>query len=329
LALCAVGFALAPLQASDMSLLGALCLASGIAANLAAAVVNGVLALTTSKAVRGSCAGWRQTGYLGGLGLGGGAGLWLASHAGGVRVAALTLAIVSLACTFPFLVVEVSATPRGAGVAAAGREALVALWTLMRTRAGVLAAVAVTIPAGLGAAGYLLPSVAGDWHASADFVASVTGALAGFASIPGCITSGYLCDRFARRTVYMWCALVAAIGEGVMAFAPHTPPWFAALVLVGSAFTGLAYGSVTAVVFEQLGSVGAATVGGVLGSLANIPVVLVTLLIGAIQVRHGSRAMLLVEAGLGVASVAGYAALVSHLRPEAAPAHPVGAVRPA
>ncbi len=33
--------------------------------------MNGVLALTTTKAVRGACAGWRQTGYLGGLGLGG------------------------------------------------------------------------------------------------------------------------------------------------------------------------------------------------------------------------------------------------------------------
>lgn len=324
LSLCAVGFALAPLAAGDTSLLGALCLASGIAANLASATVNGVLALTTTKAVRGACAGWRQTGYLGGLGLGGGAGLWLASHAGGLRVSALALAIVSLACTFPFLVVKVPATLRGAGVVAAGREALAGLWTLMRTRVGVLAGVAVTIPAGLGAAGYLLPSVAGDWHASADFVASVTGALSGFASIPGCITSGYLCDRFARRTVYMWCALVAAVGEGLLAFAPHTPPWFAALALVGAALTGLAYGGVTAVVYERLESVGAATVGGVLSSLSNVPVVIVTLLIGTVQVRYGSMSMLLVEAGLGVVSVAGYAALVSTLRPEAVAADPPG-----
>jgi MFS family permease len=217
---------------------------------------------------------------------------------------------------WPLLVVNVPAATRGADVVTAARGSLVALWNLLRTRIGVLAAVAVTLPAGLGAAAYLLPSVAGDWHASADFVAAVTGALSGFASIPGCITSGYLCDRFPRRTVYMGCALVAAIGEGLLAFAPHTPAWFAAIALVGAALTGLAYGSVTAVYFELLESVGAATVGGVLGSLCSLPVVIVTMLIGAVQARYGSVAMLLVEAGLGVVSVAAYAVLVLILRPE-------------
>jgi MFS family permease len=316
LSFCAVGFALVPLQASNTSVLAVLCLASGIAAVLSTSAVNAVMAVTTLKAVRGACAGWRQTGYLGGLGLGGGAGLWLATHAGGIRVAALALAVVGLACTWPLLIVKVPATARGTGVVPAARESIVALWKLLRTRAGVLAAVAVTLPAGLGAAAYLLPSVAGDWHASADFVAAVTGALSGFASIPGCITAGYLCDRFPRRTVYMGCALIAAVGEGLLAFAPHTPAWFAALVLVGAALTGLAYGSVTAVYFEQLESVGAATVGGVLGSLCSLPVVIVTMLIGAVQVRYGSKAMLLVEAGLGVFSVAAYAILVISLRPK-------------
>jgi hypothetical protein len=89
LSLCAVGFALVPLQGSDTSVLAVLCLASGIAAVSSASAVNAVLAVTTLKAVRGACAGWRQTGYLGGMGLGGGAGLWLATHAGGLRVAAL------------------------------------------------------------------------------------------------------------------------------------------------------------------------------------------------------------------------------------------------
>jgi len=109
---------------------------------------------------------------------------------------------------------------------------------------------------------------------------------------------------------------VAAIGEGLLAFAPHTPTWFAAIALVGAALTGLAYGSVTAVYFELLESVGAATVGGVLGSLCSLPVVIVTMLIGAVQARYGSVAMLLVEAGLGVVSVAAYAVLVLILRPE-------------
>jgi hypothetical protein len=318
LALCAVGFAFYPLQAAVSAVLAALCLASGIFAVLSGSAAGAVLASTTDNSVRGACAGWRQTGFLGGIGLGGGGALWLATHAGGLRVAGLVLAVIYLLCIWPFLIVQVPSAPQGDTVRRAAGAALGAFWTLLRTRPGILAVIAVTLPAGLGAAANLLPAVAGDWHASADVVASVTGALAGIASIPGCITSGYLCDRFPRRTVFMYCALLGALAEGLMALAPHTPTAFAALVLVNSLFTGLAYGSVVAVIYDRLERLGAATVNSVLNSLSNVPVVLVTMIIGAVQVRLGSIAMLLAEAGLGVVTVALYAALVTLWRPSAA-----------
>jgi MFS family permease len=317
LVLCSVGFAYAPLEAADSALFAALCLASGIGSVLSTSSASASLALTTTNAVRGACAGWRQAGYLGGMGLGGGGALWLASHAGGLRTAALAVAMMYLICLFPFLIVKVPTAIRVSTVAVAAKEALGALWKLLRTRPGILAVIAVTLPTGLGAAAYLLPAVAGDWHASADVVATVTGVLSGLASIPGCVTSGYLCDRFPRRTVYLWCALAAATAEGIMAFAPHVPAGFAAMVLVNAAFTGLAYGSVTAIIFERLEVTGAATVCGVLSSLCILPVVVVTMIIGAIQARAGSTAMLLTEAGLGVVSVAFYAALVTAWRPSA------------
>jgi MFS transporter, PAT family, beta-lactamase induction signal transducer AmpG len=317
LALCFFGFAFYPLEAGNSGLLGALCLSSGITAVLSASAASAILPLTTVDAVRGACAGWRQTGFLGGIGLGGGGALWLATHAGGLRTAALVSATVYLLCLFPFLIVKVTVAPRGASVATAAREALGALWKLLRTRPGILAAIAVTLPAGLGAAAYLMPAVAGDWHASADVVATVTGALSGIASIPGCITSGYLCDRFPRRTVFMWCVLAGAVAEGLVTLVPHSAAGFAAIVLVNSAFTGLAYGGVVAIIFERLESVGAATVVGVLGALSNLPVVLVTMLLGAVQTRGGSTTMLLTEAGLGVISVGIYALLVVFWRPHA------------
>jgi MFS family permease len=263
---------------------------------------------------------------LGGIGVGGGGALWLATHAGGLRAAALVSAAVYLLCLFPFLIVKVPAVTRGESLAIAAREALGALWKLVRSRPGILAVIAVTLPAGLGAAAYLMPAVAGDWHASADVVATVTGALSGFACIPGCITSGYLCDRFPRRTVFMWCALTGALAEGLVTFAPRTAAGFAAVVLVNSACTGLAYGSVVAVIFERLERVGAATVNGVFNSLSNLPVVVVTMLIGAVQARAGSTAMLLTEAGLGVVSVALYALLVVVWRPRAVDPLPQTAV---
>jgi MFS transporter, PAT family, beta-lactamase induction signal transducer AmpG len=310
IALCSVGFAFAPVEAANSALFGVLSLASGITAVLSTSAASASLALTTTNAVRGACAGWRQAGWLGGLGLGGGGALWLATHAGGLRVAGLVVGLIYVLCMFPFLIVKVPTAIRGMSVAVAAREALGALWKLLRARPGILAVIAVTLPTGLGAAAYLLPAVAGDWHASADVVATVTGVLSGIASIPGCITSGYLCDRFPRRTVFMCCALAAAVAEGLMVLAPHTPAGFAALVLVNSALTGLAYGSVTAIIYERLEVMGAATVCGVLSSLCSLPVVVTTMIIGAVQTRAGSSAMLLVESGLGVASVAIYVLLI-------------------
>jgi MFS transporter, PAT family, beta-lactamase induction signal transducer AmpG len=317
LILCFVGFAFLPLGGADLGLLGALCLSSGITAVLSVSAASAMLPLTTVDSVRGACAGWRQACWLGGIGLGGGGALWLATHAGGLATAALVSAAVFLLCLFPFSIVKVPAVTRGTNAVAAGRAALVALWKLMRTRPGLLAAIAVTLPAGLGAAAYLMPAVAGDWRASADVVATVTGALSGIASMPGCITSGYLCDRFPRRTVFIWCALAGAVAEALVTLAPHSAAGFAAIVLVNSAFTGLAYGSVLAVIYEQLESVGAATVNGVLGSLCNVPVIVVTMILGAVQARAGSGAMLLTEAGLGVVSIALYTLLVLAWRPAA------------
>jgi MFS family permease len=318
LVLCFVGFAVYPLDAGNSGLLGALCLSCGIGSVLSTSAASAMIPLTTNDAVRGACAGWRQTGFLGGIGLGGGGALWLTTHAGGLRTSALVSAAVFVLCLFPFLMVTVPAAPRGATIPAAAREAVGALWQLLRTRPGLLAAIAVTLPAGLGAAAYLMPAVAGDWHASADVVATVTGALSGLATIPGCITSGYLCDRFPRRTVFIGCALSGAMAEALVTTVPHSAAGFAAIVLVNSVFTGLAYGSVTAVIFERLERVGAATVGGVLGALANFPVVVVTMIIGAVQTRAGSTAMLLAEAGLGVVSIALYGILVIAWRPRAA-----------
>lgn len=315
LAVVVTAFALVPLQASSASLLGLLCLAAGLTAVLSSSAACAAVALTTSNAVRGACAGWRQTGNLGGTGLGGGAGLWLVTHGGGARVAALVVAAGCLMCIWPFLIIEVPAVQRGAGIPAAARNALGALWTLVRSRIGVLAIIAVTLPAGVGAWSNLIPAVADDWGASADLVALVTGALSAVATIPGCIFGGYLCDRFPRRATLMCSALVCAVGEAAMGLAPHTPWSFAVFSLMNCVLTGLAYGSVTAVIYDRIGAVGGATVGSVLSSLCNVPLVLVTMLIGAVQVRHGSNAMLFTEAALSVAAVAIYALVVAIWRP--------------
>jgi len=318
LALDLILLALVPFNPAGVSLMAPLCLASGIASIVGDSAAIAAVALTTSRAARGACAGWRQAGYLGGIGLGGGVGLWLSSHGIGPRVTTSLLGLACASCALPFLFVQVPRAARGTTVRSAAQTVGRSLWALMRSPDGQLAIVAVTLPAGLGAAMNLMPAVAGDWGASASLVALVTGLLGGVAALPGCIAAGYLCDRYPRRTVFMYSALACAAGEALMALCPHTPLSFAVFVLLNSALTGLAFGSVTAVIFDRLEALGGATVGGALASLCNLPVVIVTVLIGSIQAHHGTIAMLLVEAGLGVASVALYALLVWFRRPHSA-----------
>ena len=103
-----------------------------------------------------------------------------------------------------------------------------------------------------------------------------------------------------------------------MAWAPHTPLWFAGMVLGNGLLLGAGYSALSAVQFDCLGPRSAATVASVLGSLANLPLVAMLPIVGWVQTRHGSTAMLLCEAGVALVSVAGYAALAYAWRPEAA-----------
>ena len=320
---CALGFALTPLAPSSLPWLSVLALAMGACSSAAGSAKQAVIALTIPVDRRGPIAGWVQSGNLGGVGIGGGIGLWIASHAGGANVAAGVLAGASIVFSLPILWARTPSRPESPGLANHARGLGRALWGLARTRNGMLAAIAVVLPLALGAAASLLPAVAGDWRASSDLVASVTGLLGGLVAVPGCLLGGYLCARLKARTVYMASGLICGLGEAAMAWAPHTPAMFAGFVLVNSLLLSVTWGCVSAVVLETLPPVGAATIGTVLSSLTNLPVVVVTVLVGAVQTRYGSTAMLLTEAGLAVAAVAAFTLLVWLWRP--APATPATA----
>ncbi|HEX3366586.1 MFS transporter [Phenylobacterium sp.] len=306
-----VALAFTPLSMSSMPLLSGLALLMGVAMNAMTSSATAGMALTTPNEQRGAVAGWLQCGQLGGAGLGGGLGLWLAEHAGGQATAALVLAGLCALCALPILHLRVP--PRLAGVSVRHRllDVVGALWTLTRTRTGVLAILANVLPASLGAATTLLPTVAGDWHASADTVALVLGAITGIANLPGCIIGGYLCDIFPRRTVYVLSALACALGEAAMAFGPHTPLSFGVFAILNAVLLGLSWAAVSAVCFEQLGARAAATVAAVLSSISNLPVVIMVAIVGSVQGKHGSTGMLLVEAAFGVASVVVYVLIAS------------------
>jgi len=69
-----------PLRPSQTALLIALVFVSQVAGTLIVLPVGGLMAHTVAEEAKGRAAGWYQAGNLGGTGIGGGAGVWLASH---------------------------------------------------------------------------------------------------------------------------------------------------------------------------------------------------------------------------------------------------------
>ena len=317
LLICLIGIGFTPATAAALPVLSALCFVGACSHVCLSVSAMSAMAATTASEERGPIGGWVQAANLGGAGLGGGLGLWIVTHMGGAPTAAVILAAICLICTLPMVWLRVPPPPRAGTLTAQGRDLAAQLWTLARTRNGVLAIMAETLPAALGAAMGLLPAVAGQWHASADLVALVRGALGGAASIPGCIIGGYLCRRFRHRTVYMWAALAYAAGEAAMALAPHTPGFFAFFVILNALILGVCFGPLNAIVYDCLGPAAAATVGSVLFSLCNLPLVVMVLVVGHAEAKLGANGMLLTEAGIAVMAIAFYGAVAWLWKPEA------------
>lgn len=311
-----LGFAFVPLNPQTMGLVTPMALTLSCAFTCNGSAFTAVVAATVPESRRGAVAGWAQAGNLGGAGVGGGLGLWLATHAGGQASAVAGVAAICLLSLLPLLAIR---TPNAQGGLSMSSR-LVSLWLALveiaRSRNGILVIISVTIPMGLGASMGLLAALANDWKVSADVVALVLGAVSGVANLPGCVFGGYLCDRFPRRVVFISTAVASSAGLALLALGPHTPTAFVVLVVFNAVLLGAAWAAVAAVVYGELDGRAAATVGSALGALSNVPLVLATAFLGSVADKHGSNAMLLTEAGMGVAVGLAYALLAWLWRPD-------------
>ncbi len=304
-----LGTAFVPAQESWMWLLDVLVLLASITSTVSAMATESLMAHGTSDRQKGRAGGWSQAGNLGGSGLGGGAGLWMAQHVAPWS-AGVALGIFCLLCcaALLFLVEQPRAT-----IAARYVDSIVSIgkdvWEVARSRAGYLTLILFFLPIGTGAASNLWAAVAGDWRATADTVALVNGLLGGFISMAGCIVAGYLCDVMDRKTGYAaFSILMAAVAVG-MAIAPRTPEMFVVFTCTYAFVTGFCYAAFTAVTLETIGKGAAATKYNLLACLSNMPITYMTLIEGHAHKRWGSGGMLLTEAALGVAAIVLFGAI--------------------
>ena len=298
---------LVPADNASLTLIRVLVFGFNLMVSFLTMSVESLLAHATPEAKRGKAGGWLQAGNLGGLGLGGGLGLWVAHHIEGTWLPGTLLGVVCLACALALAAVHEPAAERGAvGPVEAVKEVGRDVWSVMRSRLGFLAMVLLFMPIGTGAAANLFADIAGDWQADADTVALVNGMLSGLISIAGCLFGGYLSDAMDYKTAYSVCGVTLALCAIAMGLAPHTAMLFVAFTCLYNFITGIAYATFTAVALEAIGKGAVATKYNLMACLSNVPILYMTTIDGAVQTAYGSTTMLLAESVLGFVGIGLY-----------------------
>jgi MFS family permease len=315
-----------PIKAASLPTLTVIIFVTNFAVTFLGMATDSLMAYGTPLELKGRAGGWFQAGNLGGQGIGGGAGLWLAQRLPTAGASAAILAVACLMCCFAlFFVPEPASTIRQPRLARTLIEVLKDLWGVARSRLGFLALFLCFLPIGSGAASNLWSAVASDWRASADTVALVTGVLGGIISAIGCLLGGWICDRMDRKQAYVvYGGLQAACAVG-MAVAPRTRMAYIVFTSLYALITGLTYAGFTAFVLEAMGTGAAATKYNVFASLSNFPIYYMTLVDGWAHTRWGAAGMLNTEAGiclLGMVAFLGLRAMVDRIKPRALAAQP-------
>ena len=299
-ALTAVGLwvtAALPATASGLRVLTAVVLISNVAVTFLGMSVESLMAYGTTGNEKGRAGGWFQAGNLGGTGVGGGVGLWLAQHLPASWMSGAILGLACLMCCLGlFFVPEPQSDHRGESVKRSlinvGRD----LWGVATSKIGFLALFLCFLPIGSGAAQGLWSAVAGDWHASANTVALVTGVLGGVGSAVGCVVGGWICDRMNRQWAYALFGVLQALCVVAMALAPRVETTYVVFTLIYAVITGFTYAGFSAFVLEAMGTGAAATKYNVFASLSNTPIAYMTSIDGWAHAHYGPAGMLYGEA---------------------------------
>ena len=308
-----------PVRVSSLPMLTTVVLASNVAVTFLGMATDSLMAYGTSVESKGRAGGWFQAGNLGGSGIGGGAGLWLAQHLSGQSTACALLAGACLLCCLGLCFLdEPISTIRESKLRLTFVHLCRDVWGVARSRPGFLALFLCVLPIGSGAASNLWSAVAGDWHATADTVALVTGVLGGILSAAGCLMGGWVCDHMDRKAGYVLYGVLQAGCAVGMACAPRTQSMYVLWTCMYAVITGLTYAGFSAFTLEAIGTGAAATKYNIFASLSNAPIYYMTLVDGVVYTRRGAAGMLNTEAViciLGMLLFVGAVAAVNRSKP--------------
>lgn len=262
-----------PLKVEYLTFMTIVVLITSFANTIVAMSTESLLAHDTPDNLKGRAGGWLQAGNLGGLGLGGGAGLWLAENLSEPWLAGAIIAIACMLCSLGlYFLSEPTSFIREKNYFKTIGNLNRDIWNLIKSRMGFLALFLCFLPIGSGAASNLWSAISNDWHASANTVAIVIGVLGGVLSAVGCIFGGWICDLMDRKKAYILFGIMQALCAVGMAFSPATELMFIIWTSLYAFSTGLTYAGFSAFVLEAIGRGAAATKYNVYASLSNAPI---------------------------------------------------------
>ncbi len=262
-----------PLKVESLTLMAVIIFFLSLVNTIIAMSTESLAAHDTPEHLKGRAGGWLQAGNLGGLGLGGGAGLWLAEHLAEPWMAGGIIALACLLCTFGLLFLsEPTSFIKEKNYFKTIGNLNKDIWTLVKSRMGFLALFLCFLPLGTGAASNLWSSVSNDWSASANTVAFIIGVGGGILSAIGCLMGGWICDKMDRKKAYILFGVIQALFAVGMALSPQTEQMFVLWTSLYALSSGLAYAGFSAFVLEAIGKGAAATKYNVFASLSNAPI---------------------------------------------------------
>jgi MFS family permease len=265
---------------------------------------DGLMAHDVPDKLKGRAAGFSQAGSLGGMGLGGGAGLLLAQRLPQEWMVAAILAITCLLCCSGLLLLkEPVSTIRDHRMIQTYRNLFKDVYFTLKTKRGILAMLLCFLTLGTGAASNLWSAVAKDWNASADTVALATGVTAGLLSAGGCLLGGWICDRMKRQSAYLLFGSFGALCALGMAYSPKTELMYIIWTSLYAVITGLSYAAYGAFVLEAIGKGAAVTKYNIYSALSNAPIYLMVFIEGLAHTRWGAKGMLNTEAAFAVLAI--------------------------
>ncbi len=288
-----------PFTVKGAVLLSGIVFISQVAATLILLPINGFMAKCMHEKQKGKASGWYQAGSLAGTGLGGGGGLWLATH---YSVAVSGIVLCAACILFSMVIFFIKDIQHNNEktvlheIKGMGKEILV----MIRVPVSLLVIVLIMMPIGSGASANLWSAIAKDWNTDANTVILVTGLLSGLVSAIGCIIGGLIADKWGVWLAYLGSGLMCALVAFAMAILPLQPLVYIGGVLIYAFTTGMVYAAFTALLLFAIGKKHVATKFSLLASLGNTSVVYMTAINGWVHDKFNSKYMLLVEAFLGI-----------------------------